>query len=133
MNRRILLVAAVLLGTATSLHAQGMVRMVSGRVFDDTTGCPLRGARITAAGSSGAAVSDVKGHYHLVDPPAERFTLMAMLSGYQMRRTDSVLVTDSTSRVDFSLHRLLDSTSVHARYPVKQCELEPADSLTART
>jgi hypothetical protein len=125
-----LILAALLVGVIPAARAQSSGgTMVSGRVFDDTTGCPLKGVRIAIPGAANHVVSDANGRYRMANPPSAPFTLQAMLPGYQSRQVDSVAVSDSTARVDFSLLRAWgDSTRHAARYPASQCHLEPAGS-----
>lgn len=126
MKPMAIILATGLVFAAGTAHAQA--RVVSGRVFDDTTGCPLAKAQITVAGDKSArAVTNGQGRYTLANAPASPFTLQAWAPGYQAKHTDSVTVTDASARVDFSLLRSgSDNAKVH--YPAARCHLEPANA-----
>lgn len=126
-----LMLVGLLCGVIPAAQAQGTggATMVSGRVFDDTTGCPLKGVKIAATGASVPVVSDVNGRYRMANPPTMPFSLQAMLPGYQPGRVDSIAATDSTARVDFSLLRAWsDSAHRTVRYPASKCHLDPPGS-----
>lgn len=128
----LLLVAGLMVATVSSVQAQAAPRMVSGRVFDDTTGCPLRGAQVGAVGAATHVVTDVNGRYRMPNPPSTAFTLQALLRGYQSNTADGVVVSDSSSRVDFSLVRAPADSVKGTVYPPKTCHLAPRDSLLPR-
>ncbi|HEY4320473.1 MAG TPA: carboxypeptidase-like regulatory domain-containing protein [Gemmatimonadales bacterium] len=126
-----MMLVGLLIGVIPAAHAQGTggATMVSGRIFDDTTGCPLKGVKITATGASVPVISDVNGRYRMANPPSMPFSMLATLPGYQTRQADSVMVTDSTARVDFSLLRAWsDSAHRAVHYPAAKCHLEPPGS-----
>ena len=129
MSRTPLLLAALVLSLASAAQAQDGPRKVSGRIFDDSTGCPLRAAQVTATGADAHVATDANGRYRMVNPPAGTFSLRATLAGYQPQQVDGVAVTDSTARVDFSLFRTYRDGSTQASYPKAACRLEPKDSL----
>jgi hypothetical protein len=118
-----ILVLALAVTAPAVARAQAAPREVSGRVFDDTTGCPLHGVQIQVTNSNARAITLANGHYHLMNPPAGSFTLTASFRGYLSRQTDTMTVSDSSARVDFSLIRGGDSGRV--AYPRHVCELEP--------
>lgn len=134
--RTTLLLAGLVVLVASAASAQDAPRKVSGRVFDDSTGCPLKGARVaTATGTDDAAAqstffsTDVNGRYRAVNPPTGPFSLRVTLAGYTPQQVDGVTVTDSTARVDFTLFRSYRDGSTQAVYPKAACRLEPKDSL----
>jgi hypothetical protein len=129
MTRVTLLLAGLMVCSATIAPAQGVPRMVSGRIFDDSTGCPLRSVQVTAVGSTTHVATDANGRYRLSDPPTGSFTLQAALSGYQLNSAPAVVVSDSLARVDFSLVRAAGDGAAKTAYPTKACRLEPRDSL----
>jgi Carboxypeptidase regulatory-like domain len=136
MTRITLLLAGLVVLVASAASGQDAPRAVSGRVFDDSTGCPLKGARLAAStGASDAAVqsaffsTDANGRYRAVNPPAGPFSLRVTLAGYTPQQVDGVTVTDSTARIDFTLFRVYRDGSTQAVYPKAACRLEPRDSL----
>lgn len=131
MNRLGLIAVILTFAVANPVTAQaGGIPTVSGRVFDDTTGCPLRGVALTAVGSTAKTTTDAAGRYHLRALPTAPFTLQAVLAGYVPQSSTNVLVADSAARVDFSLVRAPADTSVkpRVRYPSLQCVLDRKDS-----
>jgi len=137
MRGRVLLAAALLAGIPSTAQGQRTTTgpMVSGRVFDDITSCPLRGAVLSAVGTSTRTTSDAQGRYYLRGVPGSAFTLQASLNGYATQTSEGVLATDPDTRVDFSLERApSDSTAKRTavRYPVAKCVLDRRDSLTTR-
>src|SRR4051812_32333681 len=93
---------ALLLGGTSLASAQGMV---SGRIFDDPTSCPLRAAVINVVGSPARTMTDAQGRSPLGGFPATAFTLQVALNGYVTATTENVIATDTATRVDFSLER----------------------------
>src|ERR1019366_10557519 len=130
MKRLILLVAALAIAAVPTVQAQaGNTPAVSGRVFDDSTGCPLRAVQVTAGGSAARVATDANGRYRMSNPPAGTFTLQALLRGYQTNNAAGMVVSDSSARVDFSLVRSPGDSTAGTIYPKKACRLEPRDSL----
>jgi Carboxypeptidase regulatory-like domain len=126
------LVATLLLcgGVTMNASAQGMV---SGRVFDDVTGCPLRGVSMTAVGSSARTTADAQGRYYLKGVPGSPFALLAALRGYVTQSVTNLVVADTSTRVDFSLVRAdADTGRVKTRYPSAKCVLDRRDSSEVR-
>ena len=130
MKSTILLALVLGVGATTAIHAQvAGAPAVSGRVFDDTTGCPLRGVRLSAAGTTVTTLTDVNGRYRLKGVPATPFTLEAVLAGYVSSSSTGVIAADTVLRVDFSLVRAPgDTTRNRPRYPVATCVLDRKDS-----
>jgi len=131
MKCLVLLAAALVVGISAPLAAQtGGAPMVSGRVFDDTTGCPLRGVALSAVGATAKTLTDANGRYYLRAVPTTPFTLQAALAGYATQTVAGLLVGDSTARVDFSLLRAMRDTTAKppVRYPSMQCVLDRKDS-----
>ena len=130
MKRLLLMLALLMAGVAWSASAQtGGLPTVSGRVFDDTTGCPLRGVSLTAVGSTAKTMTDVHGRYYLKGVPTSPFTLQAWLAGYTAAMSDNLVVRDSTARVDFSLLRTAtDTGKTKPRDPSMKCVLDVKDS-----
>ncbi len=128
MTRTALLLAGFLTLGMSAAQAQNVPRAVSGRIFDDSTGCPLRGVQVVA-GAGVHVLTDVQGRYRLGNPPSGAFTLSALLRGYRPNNVDSLVVSDSSSRVDFSLLRSPADSAKGTVYPPKTCRLEPRDSL----
>ena len=119
-----LVLAAV---AAQNARAQGSV---SGRVFDDSTGCPLRGARIAVGDSGARALTDANGRFRVAASDGARVGLWATLGGYQPAQELNVMVSDST-RVDFSMLRDMGNR-IKVAYPGRACHLEPRDSSGSR-
>jgi Carboxypeptidase regulatory-like domain len=131
MKRFALLAVLFLFGGSWRLGAQaGGAPMVSGRVFDDTTGCPLRGVALSAVGATAKTLTDANGRYYLRAVPTAPFTLQAGLAGYATQTVAGLLVGDSTARVDFSLPRDMRDAGAKppVRYPSMQCVLDRKDS-----
>jgi hypothetical protein len=118
-----LVVAIPSVARAQNMNMSPMV--VSGRVFDDTTGCPLRGAKVTLELTSTSTTTDANGRYRLATSSMGKIDMVAMLNGYLPRHHDGISVTDSSSRVDFSLVRATGDSAMHVKYPPAKCHLEP--------
>jgi Ser-tRNA(Ala) deacylase AlaX len=129
MTRATLLLAGMMISAATAAQAQDVPRMVSGRIFDDSTGCPLRSVQVMAVGSAVHVATDANGRYRMSNPPTGTFTLQAVLRGYQPNNAGGMAVSDSTARVDFSLFRAPGDSTAGTVYPKRACRLEPRDSL----
>jgi len=127
MLRTTWLVAGALAGVVHLASGQGASRTVSGRVFDDTTGCPLRGVQIHPVGSAARALTDLQGRYRLGGLPDGSFVLEAVRAGYRSHQTLPMSVSDSSERVDFSLVRAPADSAGRTVYPRKACQLEPPD------
>jgi hypothetical protein len=129
MRRLIVLATVLVLGIAPAASAQkGGPPMVSGRVFDDSTGCPLAGVFITATATA-HTMTNAAGRYYLWGVPATPFTLTARLNGFVTLVNENVIAADSTMRVDFSLLRAPgDASKGKPLYPTAKCMLEPRDS-----
>ena len=128
MTRSTLLLIGLVAGAAQLGQPQGPPRAVSGRIFDDTTGCPLAGVQVQAVGASGRAATNPQGRYRLTDLPAGDVVVQAVRAGYRTQRSLPTTVTDSSARIDFSLVRATGDSAAHAVYPRRTCQLEPADS-----
>lgn len=127
MTRTTLLLVAALVGLTQFAEGQAVPRAVSGRVFDDTTGCPLAGAQIQAIGGSGRAVTNTQGRYRLAGLPDGDVVVQAAKAGYRPIQTLPMTVPDSSARADFSLIRAAGDSAARAAYPRKACQLEPPD------
>ncbi|HEY3935394.1 MAG TPA: carboxypeptidase-like regulatory domain-containing protein [Gemmatimonadales bacterium] len=125
MSRLTILILALAIAVPAIARGQAAPRQVSGRVFDDTTGCPLRGVQIQASNSTMHVLTDANGRYRMANPPATSFSLMAAFRGYQSRQSDTMTVTDDSARVDFSLLRAGGDSS-RVAYPRRACQLEPS-------
>jgi hypothetical protein len=127
MTRITLLLLGALAGGAQFAEGQAVPRAVSGRVFDDTTGCPLAGVQIQAAGGTGRVLTNTQGRYRLVGLPDGDVIVQAAKAGYVLSRTLPMTVPDSSARADFSLLRAVGDSASRAAYPRKACQLEPPD------
>jgi hypothetical protein len=127
MTRTTLLLIAVLVGGVQFAEGQAVPRAVSGRVFDDTTGCPLAGVQIQAVGGTGRAVTNTQGRYRLAALPDGDVVVQAAKTGYRPLQTLPLTVSDSAVRADFSLIRATGDSAARAAYPRKTCQLEPVD------
>lgn len=127
MKTGILLVGLVV-AMVSSAQAQDGGRKVSGRVFDDSTGCPLRGATLAVSGAALHVLSDANGRYRMMNPPVAPFTLAASLRGYGTEYSANLVVSDSSARVDFSLARAQADSTTGTVYSRKACRLEPANA-----
>ena len=125
MTRATLLLLGGLAIGAGLAGGQGVPRAVSGRVFDDTTGCPLAGVQVQATGGTGHALTNVQGRYRLTSLPEGDVVIQASRAGYRTQQTLPTTVSDSSARIDFSLVRADSSRGV--AYPRKACQLEPSD------
>ena len=128
MTRTSLLLIAVLVAGVQFAQGQAVPRAVSGRVFDDTTGCPLAGVQIQAVGGTGRALTNTQGRYRLASLPDGDVIVQAAKAGYRPIQTLPMAVPDSSARADFSLIRATGDSAARAAYPRKTCQLEPADS-----
>ena len=127
MLRTSVLVMVALLGGISVASAQDASRAVSGRVFDDTTGCPVAGVVLQAAGGSSRAMTNTQGRYRLTSLPAGDVVVQATKAGYRTQQSLPTTVSDSSVRIDFSLIRSFGDSSTRAGYPKKACQLEPPD------
>ena len=81
---------------------------ITGQVTDDSTGKPLAGAQVSAAG--GSTVTSTDGHYDLT-LPAGTYNVTAADYGYASQTTDGVTVTDNaTTTENFTLTALPTAT-----------------------
>jgi hypothetical protein len=128
MTRTTLLLVGLLAGGAQIAHGQGVPRAVSGRVFDDTTGCPLASVQIQAVGGTSRTTTNVQGRYRLASVPDGEVIIQAARAGYRTQQSLPMAVSDSSARIDFSLVRANGDSTSRVAYPRKTCQLEPADS-----
>src|SRR5690242_4339698 len=99
MTRATMLCMGVLAVGAGLAAGQGIPRAVSGRVFDDITGCPLAGVQIQAAGGTGHALTNTQGRYRLANLPDGDVVLQASRTGYSTQQTLPTTVSDSSARI----------------------------------
>ena len=118
---------AALVCSISVAAAQDASRAVSGRVFDDTTGCPVAGVMLQATGGSARALTNTQGRYRLASLPAGDVVVQATKAGYRTAQSLPTTVSDSSARIDFSLIRTLGDSGARAAYPRKACQLEPPD------
>ena len=131
MKRIGLPLVTCLVAIASGARAQQPL-VVSGRVFDDTTGCPLGNANIHVIGGPAQAMTNTQGRYRLTGLPTTSFVLEATHVGYQPARTLNMMPTDSSARADFSLIRAVGDSARPQAYPKARCHLEPRDSMPQR-
>lgn len=129
MQRVTLFLALLTIALIAPAQAQGAPRMVSGRVYDDSSGCPLKGAQVSVGPEQAHASTDIHGRYRIANPPTASFSLRVTLAGYEPQQVDNIAVSDSAARVDFSLFRAFRDGSTQASYPKTACHLEPRDSM----
>lgn len=131
MRRAVVVLAGLMISLAGVARGQeaGVPRLVSGRVFDDSSGCPLKSAKVSVVPGTQHVLTDAHGRYRLANPPSGPVSLRVALAGYLVGAADGVMVTDSTARVDFSLLRAHGDTAMKGGYPNAACRLEPRDSL----
>lgn len=127
MRRTAALLVCIALAGARMAAAQGTAPVISGRVFDDTTGCPLRGVIVRPTGSQSHATTDVQGRYRLGGLPDGNFILEAVRPGYRIQQSLSMSASDSSARVDFSLIRAPADSAKGVSYPPRRCDLEPKE------
>jgi hypothetical protein len=132
MKRTMLVLGGLLLTVATAAQAQDGPRKISGRVFDDSSGCPLRGVRLAPTGSKQSTLTDANGRYRLLSPPVDTFSLQASMRGWATEFSPGLMVTDSSARVDFSLARQPADSVSGTVYPPRACHLQPRDSTPPR-
>ncbi len=125
MIRKFVLLVAVTFSATQAMAAQG-TRVLTGRVFDDTTGCPLRGVTVRPQGSARGAVTDVQGRYRLAGV-ANGSIVEAVLRGYSVNQSLPLTADDPDTRVDFSLLRAPGDSARGVSYPQRKCQLEPPD------
>jgi hypothetical protein len=128
MTRTALLLMGLVVGVTQFAEGQAGPRAVSGRVFDDTTGCPLAGVRIQTVDGAGRALTNSQGRYRLASLPDGDVVVLATKAGYRPSQTLPMTVPDSSARADFSLIRATGDSASRTAYPRKACQLEPADS-----
>ena len=99
---RLGLIAAALAAGAVPAVSQEL-GTVTGRVYARASGAPFLGARVTAAGASGVALTDSAGRYLLPQVPAGSHQVAVTISGYGTVRRGTSVAPGDTSRLDFDL------------------------------
>lgn len=125
MRLTALLATCALVGGAHAAHAQAATtNQISGRVYDDSTGCPLPHVQVSVLGGALHTVTNAQGRYALPNSAQPMVSLQAMMAGYMTKQTDSVMTGDEGARVDFSLQRS-GMANGKTHYPAARCHLEP--------
>ncbi|GAC1543861.1 MAG: hypothetical protein NVS2B17_24210 [Candidatus Velthaea sp.] len=79
--------------------------VITGTVVDRSTGLPLSGVLITAAGTAFRTTAGADGSFRLALPPGI-YTLQAVTTGYNTQQTDSIVLTGTqTTTVTLALER----------------------------
>jgi len=87
-----------------SLILGGTVGKISGLCTDKETGAPLPGVAVAISGTTMGALSDAEGKYFILNVPAGRYDLKAMIIGYApVELKDMNVSVDLTSKADFQL------------------------------
>jgi outer membrane receptor protein involved in Fe transport len=82
----------------------GTVGKISGICADKETGAPLPGVAVSITGTTMGALSDAEGKYFILNVPAGRYDLRAMIIGYAPVELKNMNVSiDLTSQADFQL------------------------------
>ena len=82
----------------------GTVGKISGICADKETGAPLPGVAVSITGTTMGALSDAEGKYFILNVPAGRYDLKAMIIGYApVELKDMNVSVDLTSKADFQL------------------------------
>ncbi len=82
----------------------GTVGKISGICTDKETGAPLPGVAVSITGTTMGALSDAEGKYFILNVPAGRYDLKAMIIGYApVELKDMNVSVDLTSKADFQL------------------------------
>jgi outer membrane receptor protein involved in Fe transport len=97
-------VALLLFLAMPSLIFGGTVGKISGLCTDKETGAPLPGVAVAITGTTMGALSDAEGKYFILNVPAGRYDLKAMIIGYAPVELKGMNVSvDLTSEADFPL------------------------------
>jgi outer membrane receptor protein involved in Fe transport len=89
----------------------GTTGKISGRVVDRETGEPLIGTNIILESTYLGAASDQNGNYVILNIPPGRYTVIARMMGYEVKKVENVKVSiDLTTQINFELSsQVLDS------------------------
>ncbi len=82
MNKKILLILAVLLSFSMAMYAQSAGKLV-GVIKDKASGEPLPGVNINLEGTTLGAASDVDGYFVILQVPVGTYDVKASFIGYQ--------------------------------------------------
>ncbi|HCK98619.1 MAG TPA: TonB-dependent receptor, partial [Candidatus Marinimicrobia bacterium] len=130
--RRSFLLLLLLLGF-NSLGIAGITGKVEGVVSDIQTGAPLVGVNVILQGTSLGAASDQSGYYVILNVPAGRYSVKAIMIGYREVTVNDVRVSiDLTTKLNFQLGtetlKASESVVVVAERPLLR-----RDEFTSRT
>jgi outer membrane receptor protein involved in Fe transport len=100
-NFRIIILSIFLLPGVLSAQTVGKL---AGTVSSAETGEPLPGANIVIVGTGMGAAADENGQYFILNVPAGKYELRAVMIGFEtMRIIDVVVNAGKTTRIDFNL------------------------------
>lgn len=100
--RTVLLLVVLVLGAATSMHAQCVV---NGLITDRETGDALQGVTVRVEGTSLGAISSAKGRFTISNVPDGRIVLKATMVGYEQYELTLILKRKETKDVIFTMIR----------------------------
>ena len=90
--------------TCPILVISGTTGKISGRVVDKETGKSLIGTNVVLEGTNLGAAADLKGNYVILNIPPGRYTVIARMMGYEVRKFENVRVSiDLTTEINFGL------------------------------
>lgn len=105
----------------------GITGKITGQVYDKDTGEPLAGANIVLLGTTLGASSNIDGSYFILNVPPGIYELRASILGFHpVKKTDVVVETDLTTRIDFELFEstiAIDEIIVTAERPLIQKDI----------
>ncbi len=111
LGRGLLVVAAtaIVIALPASARSEGaLVGVVIGRVTDSKTGAALGYTNVAVERTARGAIADARGGYVIASLPAGSYTLAFSRVGHTtLRKTDVVVMTGDTTRVDVALEQAL--------------------------
>jgi hypothetical protein len=105
--RRARLVSVCLAGIVSLcllvVQAAAQTGQVAGKVVEDRTGTPLSYTNVAVVGTNLGAITAADGSFKINGIPLGRQTIQASYLGYQTERTEVVVTSGVTARVDFRM------------------------------
>jgi hypothetical protein len=84
---------------------------IAGTIVDQETKQPLPSVNVLIEGTKMGAITDIDGHYFILNVPPGKYTVAASIIGYQQGRVQNVQIhVDLTTTLDFRL----SSTAIEA-------------------
>ena len=97
----IIMFVIVLSGAFTQTYAQ--TGQIAGTITDAQTGDYLPSANVMLEGTNIGGASDLQGYFRIVNIPAGNYTLVVKFLGYTEYKTDIVVSSGSTTKIDVKL------------------------------